>query len=361
MVAATKSTLTDASRELFRRAPDERFESLSDLFRHCQGDRESSMERWVPPEQLVPRPVEGRLDFEIGEAGIFRLNDWSFGQVCRIAGVSKDTLNRLSGETAARALTETLPRSGKPMQALTFDSTVRSVHGAAYTRLHNTDVLAVVMEFATDFTPPQKGMNGATGLYCGEQDLFAFMIDPLGWCDIEGESFAPGFFIWNSEVGRRSVGMKTFWFQAVCANHIVWDACHVETFARKHTANVHECLSGIRETIERLVEKRDARRDGFARVMAKAFKEKLGDKAEDVAKVLAAHGIPRDFGKQALEIAERQGRFTVFSLVDALTRIAQQCANAGDRLELDEKASRLLDLIDDRNMPPPRPLLSVAA
>jgi len=58
-------------------------------------------------------------------------------------------------------------------------------------------------------------------LYCGEQDLFAFLIDPTGWVEMgDGEAFAPGFFLWNSEVGRRSVGVQTFWFQAVCANHV---------------------------------------------------------------------------------------------------------------------------------------------
>jgi hypothetical protein len=171
-----------------------------------------------------------------------------------------------------------------------------------------------------------------------------FLIDPLGWAEIEGEAFAPGFFLWNSEVGRRSVGIQTFWFQAVCANHIVWDAVEVVDFSRKHTANVRECLSDIRRHIERLVQKRDQRRDGFAKVMASAFKTKLGDKADDVAKVLASHGIPRDLGRQALQHAEQAGRFTIFSIVDALTRIAGEYQYAGDRTEIDQKASALLAL-----------------
>jgi hypothetical protein len=57
--------------------------------------------------------------------------------------------------------------------------------------------------------------------------MFCFLIDPTGWTEIEGEAFAPGFFLWNSEVGRRSLGIQTFWFQAVCRNHIVWDAIQV--------------------------------------------------------------------------------------------------------------------------------------
>jgi len=337
--------LTAASRELFRRSPDEVFESLDSLYERCVADKQRSQDRWHAPLEIRPKPIEGRLDLELGADGVYRMNDWSFSQLCKFSGVSKDTLNKLSPQTAGQALLETFPGTGKPLQVLSFDRQIRSIHGASYMRLHNLDLLNIVKEFATDFQPPQKSkFNNGTGLYCGEQDMFVFLIDPLGWADINGEAFAPGFFLWNSEVGRRSVGIQTFWFQAVCANHIVWDAVEVVDFSRKHTANVHECLTEIRRHIERLVEKRDERRDGFARVMANAFKTELGDKAEDVAKVLAKHGIPRDLGRQALQLAEQAGRFTVFTLVDALTRIAGNHQYVGDRTELDQKASGLLAL-----------------
>ena len=35
-------------------------------------------------------------------------------------------------------------------------------------------------------------MTGGTGLYCGEQDMFCFLIDPQGWTDIGGEAFIRG-------------------------------------------------------------------------------------------------------------------------------------------------------------------------
>src|SRR5436189_5016860 len=123
-------------------------------------------------------------------------------------------------------------------------------------------------------------MNGATGLYAGEQDMFCFLIDPAGWTEIHGEAFAPGFFLWNSEVGRRSLGIQTFWFQAACQNHIVWDAVEVAEFTRKHTANVHESLGEIRRIIEALVARRDERRDGFVKVIGRAMQERLGSDAD---------------------------------------------------------------------------------
>jgi hypothetical protein len=199
----------------------------------------------------------------LGDDGAFALNHWSFGQVCRLAEISADTVNRLSPATASTVLAETLPKGNKPFQILTQEDRIRSIHGASYTRLWNTDLLSMIREFATDFQPPQQAVTGGTGLYAGEQDLFVFLIDPLGWTEIDGENYAPGFFVWNSEVGRRALGCQTFWFEAVCQNHIVWDATDVVEYTRKHTANVHEGLAEIRTMIEAIVAKRDARKDGF--------------------------------------------------------------------------------------------------
>jgi hypothetical protein len=174
--------------------------------------------------------------------------------------------------------------------------------------------------------------------------MFVFMIDPLGWAEIEGEAFAPGFFLWNSEVGRSAVGVQTFWFQAVCQNHIVWDAVEVVEFRRKHTANVHESLGEIRRIIATLVEKRDQRREGFVTLIQKAMGASLGTDADKVLQMLQDRGITRTLAKNALELACRKGKLTVFAVVDALTQLSRKLAHAGERAEVDEKAGRLLAL-----------------
>jgi Domain of unknown function (DUF932) len=340
-----KQNLTRGSKELFRRTPDEAFESLSALSVHCQKTRDEAKDVWFPPSQLFPQDAgTDQLGIKLGHDGSFLMNDWSFSQLCKFSGVGKETVNRLSTNTAAEVFRETLPRGNKPMQLYLQGQTVRSLHGTTYTRLHDAELISMLQEFAVDFQPPQKGMNGATGLYRGEQDLFCFMIDPNGWTEIEGEAFAPGFFIWNSEVGKRSLGIETFWFQAVCQNHIVWDATEVMEFTRKHTSSVHSSLSEIRRIIEGLVAKRDERRAGFVDVVAKAMRTKLGDDFEETLKVLTKQGIGRGIAKQALTIAKEQGRFTIFALVDALTRMAGEISNAGDRTDADEKAGALLAL-----------------
>lgn len=337
-------TLTRSSQELFRRRPDECFPSLDALSAHCQMEKEQSVDRWHPPDAIALQSQDDRLSLTLGTDGAFLPNHWSFSQLCAIAGVSRDTINRLCPDTATLALRETFPRGGKPLQVLTLDERIRSVHGTTYTRLYNVDLVASLRDAAEGFEPPQKAETGGTGLYCGEQDLFSFLIDPTGWVEINEEAFAPGFFVWNSEVGKRSVGIQTFWFQAVCANHIVWDAVEVVDFKRRHTANVHESLDFIRDHIQALVAKRDTRRDAFAGVIHKAMATRLGDDAEAVQKLLAQNGIPRGLAKEALKVAQEQGRFTIFAVVDALTRLAAKMPNAGDRTEADQKVSSLLAL-----------------
>jgi hypothetical protein len=337
--------LMRASHELFRRTPDETFPSLEVFHKHFQWQKEQSLEIWQPPRTLSVRPLTGeRLMLDAGDDGAYEMNDWSFGQLCRLSGIAKETVNRLTPDTAARVFAEMLPQGQKPLQLFNLNGRLRSIHAASYTRLHNADLLDVVKEVANDFQPPPKGLGGATGLYGGEQDMFCFLIDPAGWTDIGGEAFAPGFFLWNSEVGCRSVGIETFWFQAVCQNHIVWDAVEVVEFSRKHTANVHEALGEIRRAIETLVHKRDKRRDGFLKAVQRAMETKLGDDAEKVQKVLSQNGIVRGLAKEAIGIAQEKGRFTIFAVVDAMTRIAGKIGNAGERLGVDQKAAQLLAL-----------------
>ena len=70
----------------------------------------------------------------------------------------------------------------------------------------------------------------------------------------------------------------------------------------------------------------------------------LGADADSVAKELLKNGIPRNLAHNAVEIARQQGRFTIFSLVDTLTRLTQKAKFVGDRTEADAKVAAMLAL-----------------
>ena len=381
-----KQNLTRASDELFKRSPDECFHCLDTLAAHCERTRETAAELWPLPSGVRPVDDGGALKLDVGSTAPLGLSDWSFSQLCTMCGVAKPTINRLSPKTAGTALLETLPRGDKPIQLLTTaptdlldfsgDRVVRSVHGTAYTRLWNAELLDVVREF-DHFQPPasrheprtytgeEAFVNDdepskpverdlSTGLYCGEQDMFAFLIDPDGWVELDAkddvtgetrtEAFAPGFFVWNSEVGRRSLGVQTFWYQHICQNHIVWDAVEVAEFSRKHTANVRDGLGEIRQRLDALVARRDERRDAFASTMKTAMQTRFAPDAtrEKAVKALQKEGIPAALAKQVVPEGGSAG--TLFTVVDRLTRLTGQNPFAGDRAELDAKIGRLLAL-----------------
>ena len=166
------------------------------MLTHCRHDRERSTDRWQSPDSLIPDPLGNGLVLALGHDGAFELNDWSFTQLCGVAGVSKDTVNRLSAETASQVFRETMPGGNKPVQLFTTGREVRSIHGHSYTRLYNADLVAMLMEFAVDFQPPRRLRPAGRAFTAGSRIMFAFLIDPTGWAEIGGEAFAPGFFVW---------------------------------------------------------------------------------------------------------------------------------------------------------------------
>ncbi|WP_339888903.1 DUF932 domain-containing protein [Rhodopirellula europaea] len=340
------TNLTRASKQLFLRPDDERFESFDSLLTACEKRRDESDAAWKVPGELEPISLPWGVAIEADSSGrSLNLNDWSFSQVCQLSRVQKETVNRLSPDTATAVFKETFPGGTKPMQLLTRGDQLRSIHGASYTRLFDVDLLEMVQETADNFTPPPVGMNGGTGLYSGEQDTFAFLIDDSAWVEIDGEDFAPGFFVWNSEVGRRSVGMETFWFQRICQNHIDWGANEVVTYSRKHTANVGAALTEIQQVLQQLIGTRNERRDAFAKTIKSAMDLRIGDDAEEAAKTLSKQGIPIGFVKEAVkETSEKGSPFTLFGMDDSLTRLTGRMKFAGDRSDQDRKIGSLLSL-----------------
>jgi hypothetical protein len=65
-----------------------------------QWQKEQSVEIWQPPKDIGTRSVGlDRLMLAAGDGRTYQMNDWSFGQLCRLVGVSKETVNRLSLDT----------------------------------------------------------------------------------------------------------------------------------------------------------------------------------------------------------------------------------------------------------------------
>lgn len=125
------ANLDRASRELYSRTPDEMYETLGHLLQRCRQQQEQSLDRWHLPQSLRPQAAGASaagLQLNVSDDGAFLMNDWSFSQLCRLANVNKETINRLSPETAGLVFRETLPNGNKPLQILTEGQRIRSIH-----------------------------------------------------------------------------------------------------------------------------------------------------------------------------------------------------------------------------------------
>src|SRR5207302_1489157 len=80
-----------------------------------------------------------------------------------------------------------------------------------------------------------------TTLFASDRDMFVFLADEDRRIDIPGRrngsggSMARGFFVWNSEVGDKTLGLGFFLFDYVCKNRIVWGADQYTEIRIRHT------------------------------------------------------------------------------------------------------------------------------
>jgi hypothetical protein len=172
--------------------------------------------------------------------------------------------------------------------------------------------------------------------------MFAFLVDDNGWVDIGQDRFAPGFFVWNSEVGSRSVGIQTFWYQHICGNHIVWDCTDVNEFSRKHTSSVRDAIGEVERMITSLVSVKTQRQEQFAAKIRESKRKQLGRDVEEVTKLLRKQGIPMGMIKDAAKVV--RNNHSTFAWVDALTRSSGLIEFAGARASIDQKIGGLLSL-----------------
>ena len=136
------------------------------------------------------------------------------------------------------------------------ESTLRAMTGPRYGRIWNGDVVDALRDrfgdgVTGDFRVPGifgRELDQVTGenttLFAGDRDMFVFLADEKNRIELPGRrdgqsgQLARGFFVSNSEVGAGTLRLKTFLFDYVCANRIVWGAHELEEIAIRHTAKI---------------------------------------------------------------------------------------------------------------------------
>jgi hypothetical protein len=360
----SNSTLMQASHQWMSRPDDERFISLPDMMHMAQGVKGNSSAKVISSRAIQARPVENdpRALVAVGPNGqAVNFTNWSFGQLAQVAKAPPAYLRDLPGELAADCINYGLQRREvEDIGVLLYrngESQLRAVTGPNYGRVWNTQVIQALMDrfgdgVTGDFkVPGEFGKDvpvtkANTTLYASDRDMFVFLADEKHRIEIPGRrdgqtgSLARGFFVWNSEVGKTSLGIGTFLFDYVCCNRIVWGAQQYAEVRINHTTKAPD------RWIEEAIPAINAYAQSSASTITHAIELARAARIDDVDKFL--HGRFTRTKASAIKAAhmndEGKPIETLWDAATAVTAYARGVGYQDERIELEREGGRILDL-----------------
>jgi hypothetical protein len=360
----SENIITRASKEWKSRPDDQRFLSLEELAAKVgTRKRESWTARPLTDRlQVVPGP-DNTLAIQVYDpsAGATRNlapTNFAFGQLANYAQAPASYLKKLPSELAAINLQWGLERSPLREDALVLaqsngEHKLRAMISVSYGRIWDSEVVSAVQKANADgrwrvpaasyaTTNPKR----ATTLYASDRDVFIFLVDPKNPVTVGDETLFRGFYAWNSEVGSATFGLCTFLYRYVCDNRIIWGASNVQELRIRHTGGAPErfAYEGARY-LERYAEESTAQ---IVAGIKKAQEMEVPVKRDQtVAKWLQGRGFLKSQAEAAVSAAnaEEGGSRTVWEIVNGITAYARSLPNADDRVSLEVKAGRVMELV----------------
>lgn len=358
------STLTKASDQWKSRAADERFSNVTDLHNAAVETRQLAAHANVPVRELKAKVIDGRVVLNGRTDTCAELTNWSFGQLAGKADAPASYLSRLPATLAAEALNHGLAQAGPDQGQLLFQRdraesgmmTLRAITSDRYSRIWNADVTERLLELETrgPWQPTPAAFDGSRGLYLGDRDMFAFMVDSDRriFEKLPGGGLSRGFFAWNSEVGAATFGISTFMYQYVCGNHMVWGASNVRELKVRHIGNA--AGRGFSGLIGELKAYAESSEDGDVAKVEAMQRMSLGNNPNEVLDaIFGLKNRPAELTKKVIlesyEVAEKHTDWygdprTVWGMVSGMTQVARDMPNANDRAALERASVKVMAL-----------------
>jgi len=363
------ATLTDASREWASRPDEERFTSLPAMLAAAEYSRQHSRQAVVSSRRLQAVPTDDNKGILIeGPNGHgYAPTHFSFGQLATLVQAPAGYLRQLPAPMAADCINYGLQVSrdveevGVLITRAEHEATgsLRAATGPKYGRVWNSDVIRALIERFGDGVTGAFRVPGEFGravtvsrdntpLFASDRDCFVFLADEENRIELpnrrngETGTLARGFFVTNSEVGAGALKVKTFLFDYVCKNRIVWGAEHVQDIAIRHTAGAPDRF--IEQVQPALIEYANSSAHGITAALQAAQAARLDDKVEDF---LARRFGPRVAAKMQHAHVLDEGRpvETIWDAVTAATAYARSIPYTADRVELETQAGAMLELV----------------
>lgn len=365
--------LTQASHQWATRPADQRFLNLHDLLDRVSAQRIASSASVVSKRRILAAPDQsgGRVDHQglvvygaDRDAGAMAPTHFAFGQLARLAGAPAGYLRNLPTDLAADCINYGLrAREIEEVGLLRTDmpgaTELRAATGPNYGRVWNQEIVQALVDRFGDGVTGQWKVPGEFGkdvpitlqnttIYGSDRDVFVFLADEHNRLEVADRrggqpgSVARGFFVWNSEVGDKTIGAAFFLFDYVCKNRIVWGVREFRETRIRHTAGAPD--RWLEEITPVLAQYAESAAGPIEAQIRAAQQKKIDDVQEFLATRFSA-GRARQF--MAAHEREEDGRpiETVWDAVTAVTAFARSIEWTDERVEMEREGGKLLDLV----------------
>lgn len=376
------TNLYDANRQWAYRRDDEKYLDLPSLARAVHDRKERSKEypafltRELKPEYVKEGPLMGNLFVVKYGLTPITFTNWSFNQyVSLVKGPNMAWLREMPAPVAAAALEASMmyrARVGSdslsklyvtPPLADEPNGQMRAITSPSYGRIYDAEVVDQVMRINQDdrWTVPLKAYGGknskqATTLYASDRDVWIFLVDESRPIYLDGtdDPYFRGFFVWNSEVGSQTMGVKTFLHRYVCQNRIVWEATQIRELRIRHSKMAPERF--LRDAMPLLASYSEAGAKNLEESVALAKRAHVARDIEGAEAWLRERGFGQEQSRAIVNLAEQDGGAepdaqgnvkqtdptNLWNLAGGITAFARGIPYTDERVAMETKAGDLL-------------------
>ena len=360
--------LMQASRQWASRPSDERFLNLHDLAAKVSRQRTMSRAPIVSSREIevqphVDDPTRGIQI--VGKAGNpVTPTHWSFGQLASLAGAPAGYLRKLPAPIVADNLNYGLKFDrdvediGLLLTKEETGTSLRAATGPRYGRIWNEEIVEALIAKHGDGRTGKFRVPGEFGkqveitkanttIYGSDRDMFVFLADEENRIEVpnrrngQSGSLSKGFFVWNSEVGDKSIGAAFFLFDYVCCNRIVWGAQDFKEIRLSHTASAPS--RWLEEIQPVLIEYANSATSSVTETIKVAQQKRVDD---DLDAFLAKRfsGVQATAIKAAHLREEGRPIETLWDAVTGVTAFAKTIEHQDNRVTVERLGGKLLDL-----------------
>lgn len=377
------TTLTQASYEFMNRPSDQRFTSLTNLHEFTTNQHDNSVGKVVSSRKINFASTDDKRGLVVqGNHQFASPTNWSFSQLSTLSGVPADLLKTQCENNLAPLAADNLNAGFKVVRdvkdvgilvrkegvSATSETllpsdrqnlTLAAATGPNYGRIWNSQVTqALCKRFGNGIddtswtvpgffgTPLDEITKENTTLFASDRDMFVFLADEKNKITIpnrrgnESGALSRGFFVWNSEVGSKTMGIAFFLFDYSCCNRIVWGVEEYQKIAIRHTSSAPD------RWLEEIVPTLGAYAHASAAPIEARLKAAQQHKIDNAEEFLASRFGPKIATKMigVHDIEELKPIETMWDAVTAVTAYARTIEHQDTRVEIEREGGKLLDL-----------------